>query len=97
MKKWIACSIGIVVILLMILSAGTQAFGGEAVPSGVMSLIVENDLFYNQDNNYTSGAALAWVSGEGSTAIFLRSLIALTSTILHSSLFCSVNIERKPV
>jgi hypothetical protein len=29
---------------------------------GVLSLYVENDLFYDTDRNYTSGVRLAWVS-----------------------------------
>jgi lipid A 3-O-deacylase len=67
MEKVIACSVRIVVILLMTLSAGSPACGGEADLSGVMSLIIENDLFYNRDRDYTSGVALVWAPKEDST------------------------------
>jgi hypothetical protein len=67
MIKVIACSIEIVAVLLIALFTGSPAYGGEAALSGVMSLIVENDLFYNTDRDYTSGVALVWAPKEDST------------------------------
>ena len=67
MKKGFFRSIGSGIFLLTTLSAASQAFGGEAGASGVMSLVVENDLFYDSDRNYTNGVALAWVPSDEST------------------------------
>lgn len=49
---------------LAALAAGTaQAQGLDPkCLGGVLSLYVENDLFYDTDRNYTSGVKLAWVS-----------------------------------
>lgn len=59
---------GIVVLLLATFSAGAPAFGGEASPSGVVSFVLENDLFYNSDRDYTNGVALIWVPADDSTS-----------------------------
>ncbi|HSC95830.1 MAG TPA: lipid A deacylase LpxR family protein [Burkholderiales bacterium] len=50
-----------VIASLTALSAASPAHGGEVPKNGVLSLIVENDLFYDNDRNYTSGVALVWV------------------------------------
>ncbi|NJD89052.1 MAG: lipid A deacylase LpxR family protein [Betaproteobacteria bacterium] len=42
------------------------AAAADAPKEGVWNLLVENDLFYGTDRNYTSGVGLAWVSGEKS-------------------------------
>ncbi|RME32867.1 MAG: lipid A deacylase LpxR family protein [Gammaproteobacteria bacterium] len=52
--------------------AGTPAFAGsecpEATPAtfrpGTFSIIFENDLFADRDENYTNGLQLGWVSGD---------------------------------
>lgn len=61
----IARSVGIVTASLVTLLAASPAFGGEAPRTGVLSFVVENDLFYNNDRNYTSGVALVWVPTAG--------------------------------
>lgn len=56
--------------LLLPLALGTLLATGEARAQrfdpkcigGVLSLYVENDLFFHTDRNYTSGVKLAWVS-----------------------------------
>jgi len=57
----------IAIVLLTTFSAGSPAFCGEAAQTSVVSLVVENDLFYNHDRDYTSGIALVWVPSEDST------------------------------
>lgn len=42
-------------------SAGGQGSDAKCI-GGVLSLYVENDLFFRTDRNYTSGVRLAWVS-----------------------------------
>ena len=44
------------------LSVALPAAGADAPRNGVWNLLVENDLFYGSDRNYTSGVALAWVA-----------------------------------
>jgi hypothetical protein len=57
---------GIVTAALATLSVAFPVFGGEAPKTGVLSLVVENDIFYDTDRNYTSGVALVWVPTDGS-------------------------------
>lgn len=52
---------GIVIVLLATMFAVPPAIGSEVPETGVLSLVVENDLFFNNDRDYTSGVALAWV------------------------------------
>ena len=61
----IARIVGIVIASLATFSAASPALGGEAPRTGVLSLVIENDLFYNSDRNYTSGVALVWVPTAG--------------------------------
>lgn len=65
--KAIACSAGLVIALLTAFSAASPAFGGEEALSGVLSVVIENDLFYSRDRDYTNGLALIWVPTENST------------------------------
>jgi hypothetical protein len=44
------------------LSAALPAAAEEVQRTGVWNLLVENDLFYGSDRNYTSGVGLAWVA-----------------------------------
>ena len=48
-------------MLLPPVDAAAQRFNPKCV-GGVLSLYVENDLFFQTDRNYTSGIRLAWVS-----------------------------------
>jgi hypothetical protein len=50
-------------VALALLSAVPAAWGEDAPRNGVVSLVVENDLFYNVDRHYTNGIALLWVPG----------------------------------
>lgn len=54
---------------LLVLAASavtTPVVGEEAIEVGGWSLLVENDLFYGHDRDYTSGVSLAWATtGEG--------------------------------
>lgn len=49
-------------LVLGALLAGPAAGVGRECLGGVISLYVENDLFFRTDRNYTSGIRLAWVS-----------------------------------
>ncbi len=64
MSEWIFAA---TMILVTVLSSASWATASEAPKRGTASLIVENDLFYNNDRDYTSGVALMWVSTRGST------------------------------
>jgi lipid A 3-O-deacylase len=64
MIKTIARSAGIAITLLTTFSTVSPTFGGEAASSGVVSFVLENDLFYNRDRDYTNGVALAWAPNE---------------------------------
>jgi hypothetical protein len=50
-------------LALMALAVASPAGSEEAPRTGTVSLVVENDLFYNVDRNYTNGIALVWVPG----------------------------------
>ena len=41
-------------------------------PTGIFSLIVENDLFYGNDRNYTNGLRLSWLSAPDTTPDWLK-------------------------
>lgn len=47
---------------LAALPMALPAAAASEVKNGVWSLLVENDLFYGSDRNYTSGVGLAWVT-----------------------------------
>jgi hypothetical protein len=57
---------GIVPVILIAVLAAAPAWAAEP-ETGTASLVVENDLFYDRDRNYTSGVALVWVGTRGST------------------------------
>lgn len=57
-------SAAIVIASMATVLAAVPAVASEAPEIGGLTLMVENDLFYNRDRDYTSGIALAW----GSTA-----------------------------
>jgi hypothetical protein len=52
----------LVSLALGALLAGNAAGAGRECLGGVLSLYVENDLFFRTDRDYTSGVRLAWVS-----------------------------------
>lgn len=60
-KKYMQRQAGVAIVFLLIVSAGAPAFGGTEAPNGILSIIFENDVFYNTDCDYTNGAALVWV------------------------------------
>jgi hypothetical protein len=45
-----------------LLAAALPATAATEAKNGVWSLLIENDLFYGSDRNYTSGVGLAWVA-----------------------------------
>jgi len=47
------------------LSFALPAVAANEVERGVWTMLVENDLFYGSDRNYTSGLGLAWVAKPG--------------------------------
>src|SRR5512139_2544545 len=51
------CAIATTILLL----TGPQAFSEEPSPSGQLSIIFENDVFFHTDQHYTNGVALVWV------------------------------------
>lgn len=56
-------------ILLLMLTGGTtfaQSSGGRT-HEGVLSIVVENDIFANSDGHYTNGVSLAWTTGDVAT------------------------------
>jgi lipid A 3-O-deacylase len=57
----------LVVVLLTAIFVCATAYCEETSSSGMVSIVVENDFFYNTDRDYTNGFALAWVSPENST------------------------------
>ena len=58
---------------LLVLSNHEAAVRAETAPAeprryaGILSFYVENDLFLNSDDNYTSGVGTSWTSDEAST------------------------------
>jgi len=49
-------------LVAAVLSFALPAVAANEVKRGVWTVLVENDLFYDSDRNYTSGVALAWVA-----------------------------------
>jgi hypothetical protein len=49
------------IVATIIFLTGSQAFSEEAVRSGQLSIVFENDVFFNTDRDYTNGVALVWV------------------------------------
>lgn len=59
-------------VSLTTLSAASPALGDEPPRFGILSLVVENDSFYNADRNYTNGITLLWVSTRETPAWMVR-------------------------
>ena len=55
------------ILIGMLLLAPTAAFAAEKAEKGILSLVLENDLFYNTDRNYTNGVRVSWLSAEDKT------------------------------
>ena len=55
----------ILIASMTLVSAAYPASGADTPKSGVVSLIVENDSFYGNDEQYTNGIALTWVPTDG--------------------------------
>jgi len=52
---------GIVIVLVMNFGVVASAFGKETSKTGIFTFVLENDLFYNTDKNYTNGISFIWV------------------------------------
>jgi hypothetical protein len=68
MMNWVAsgseCA-GILVLALMFLTMPLESLAADEPTKGTLSVILENDFFYNRDNNYTNGVRVAWLSAPG--------------------------------
>ncbi len=62
------------VLLLLALSAPAAALDKE--DKRIVSLIYENDIFYNTDQHYTNGVRVSWLSGLNDVPEFLREAAA---------------------
>lgn len=58
---------GLAIVLLAVLFAAHPGFCAGATKTGVFGLIVENDVFYHHDGDYTNGIALVWAPADNST------------------------------
>ncbi|WP_240754795.1 lipid A deacylase LpxR family protein [Parasulfuritortus cantonensis] len=47
--------------LLLLATAAPLAAAAEAEPAGTLSVVLENDLFYDVDRHYTNGVGFVWV------------------------------------
>lgn len=52
------------IVSAIIFLSGSQAFSEEEAMSGELSIVLENDVFFNTDKDYTNGVALFWVPAE---------------------------------
>jgi hypothetical protein len=55
-------------VALAVLATASPATGAEGPEHGTWSVVVENDLFYDRDRDYTSGVALVWAPATQRTA-----------------------------
>lgn len=53
--------------LILCLAAASDAVASDRRESGTLSLVFENDLFYDTDRHYTSGVRASWLSAAGDT------------------------------
>jgi len=53
--------VGLVIVFVANLGVVASASGKEASKTGIFTFVLENDLFYNTDSNYTNGVSLIWV------------------------------------
>lgn len=53
-------SIAILIVSLAIVFAAPSAVASDTPKTGVLTVMLENDLFYRSDRDYTNGIALAW-------------------------------------
>lgn len=65
------------IVLLTLLYAHTGVYAGEHQPfleddKAIVSMVFENDLFGGQDENYTNGMRLSWLSSENKTPDWAR-------------------------
>ena len=47
---------------VMSLTVPLESLAAEESTKGTLSLVLENNFFYNCDNNYTNGIRVAWLS-----------------------------------
>jgi hypothetical protein len=62
-QRWVMVSI----LGGMLFLSPPSALAAETPEKGTLSLVLENDLFYNADNHYTNGVRAAWLSAPGRT------------------------------
>jgi hypothetical protein len=90
------------VLAAMLLALPVPALAAEE--AGTLSLIFENDLFYDTDRNYTNGVRAAWLSGPESTPdwllraarwfpLFPKGGTVRTSYALGQNMYTPENIE----
>jgi lipid A 3-O-deacylase len=63
------CGRAVVVVAAAVLAMtpSPPAFAAEKPEAGTLSLLFENDLFYDTDRNYTNGVRAAWLTGPDRT------------------------------
>lgn len=62
-RRWLAA-----LVLTVAGSIGSlPALASDETETGTLSLVFENDLFYDTDRNYTNGVRASWLSGPGRT------------------------------
>lgn len=75
----------IVVMALATLSlSSTFAWGQGLDENGTLSLIVENDVFADRDEQYTNGVKLSWLSPERELPEFLRPARSIAEPLIGS-------------
>ena len=55
----------VLALALMFLAMPPEPLAAEEPAAGTLSVVLENDFFYNRDNNYTNGVRVAWLSAPG--------------------------------
>lgn len=54
-------------VLVVVPSNTSFAHAQDSGESGILRFVFENDLFYDNDRNYTNGVCAAWLAGRGDT------------------------------
>ena len=56
-----SCALAIVWLTSVLAPLALVAHAAEGSGTGTFSFVLENDLFYNTDRNYTNGVQIVWV------------------------------------
>lgn len=67
---------GLWLFAFVLLSFPSVAYAQDEDDKGTLSLIYENDVFYNTDQHYTNGVRISWLSGLNEVPEFLREAAA---------------------